>query len=37
MENFPFPFYIVLRDVNNLTMVMIEALKQWFDLVSRVF
>jgi midasin len=36
MENFPFPFYIVLRDVNNLTLVMIEALKQWFDLVSRV-
>ena len=35
MENFPFPFYIVLRDINNLTMIMIEALKQWFDLVSR--
>ncbi|RNA05395.1 midasin-like [Brachionus plicatilis] len=32
MENFPFPFYICLRDVNSLPMVMIEALKQWFDM-----
>ena len=36
MEHFPFPYYIVLRDINNLPIVMIEALKQWFDLVTKL-
>jgi midasin len=35
MENFPFPFYIVLREIGSLPIIMIEALKQWFELVSR--
>ena len=35
MEQFPFPFYIVLKEIGSLPIIMIEALKQWFELVTR--
>lgn len=34
MENFPFPFYIVLKDRNALPNVLSEALRQWFEVVE---
>lgn len=36
MEQFPFPFYVVLKDVNNLSNIIGEALKEWFDMVARL-
>ncbi|XP_069866566.1 midasin isoform X1 [Dipodomys merriami] len=34
MEEFPFPFYIILRDVNALPETLSDALRQWFELVA---
>ncbi|KAG5846734.1 hypothetical protein ANANG_G00118110 [Anguilla anguilla] len=34
MEEFPFPFYIILRDVNTLPETLSDALRQWFELVT---
>jgi len=33
MENFPFPFYIILRQVAALPAIMGDALRQWFEVV----
>ncbi|XP_046979446.1 midasin-like [Schistocerca americana] len=34
MDDFPFPFYVVLRDVSALPAVLSDALRQWFELVA---
>ncbi|XP_077567526.1 midasin isoform X1 [Stigmatopora nigra] len=34
MEEFPFPFYIILRNVNSLPETLSDALRQWFELVT---
>ncbi|KAM5286744.1 midasin isoform 2-T2 [Hipposideros larvatus] len=34
MEEFPFPFYIILRDMNALPETLSDALRQWFELVT---
>lgn len=34
MEHFPFPFYILLRDINSLPATLSDALRQWFELVT---
>uniref|UniRef100_A0A3Q3JWH6 Midasin n=1 Tax=Monopterus albus TaxID=43700 RepID=A0A3Q3JWH6_MONAL len=34
MEEFPFPFYIILRDVNALPETLSDAIRQWFELVT---
>ncbi|XP_017765791.1 PREDICTED: midasin-like [Eufriesea mexicana] len=36
MDNFPFPFYIILRDLNTLPVVLSDALRQWFEIVGRI-
>ena len=36
MDHFPFPFYIILRDINSLPQVLSDALRQWFELVTSV-
>jgi len=36
MDSFPFPFYIILRDINSLPVVLSDALRQWFELVTSV-
>nr|XP_022918861.1 midasin [Onthophagus taurus] len=36
MDSFPFPFYIVLRDINSLPSVLSDALRQWFEMVSNI-
>jgi len=35
LDSYPFPYYVVLRDVQALPEVMADALKQWFELLSR--
>jgi len=36
MDSFPFPFYIILRDINSLPSILSDALRQWFEIVSNV-
>ncbi|KAF2880198.1 hypothetical protein ILUMI_25999 [Ignelater luminosus] len=36
MDSFPFPFYIILRDINSLPNVLSDALRQWFEIVSNI-
>ena len=33
LEDYPFPYYIVMRDVNLLPDVLADAMRQWFALV----
>lgn len=34
MDEFPFSFYIILRDINSLPGVLSDALMQWFEMVT---
>ena len=34
IEEFPFSFYLILRDINSLPSVLSDALRQWFELVT---
>ncbi|KAL7716713.1 Midasin [Entamoeba marina] len=34
MDNFPFPYYILLHDLTSLPSVLAEALRQWFEMTS---
>uniref|UniRef100_A0A3Q4MRM4 Midasin n=1 Tax=Neolamprologus brichardi TaxID=32507 RepID=A0A3Q4MRM4_NEOBR len=34
MDEFPFPFYVILRDINALPATLSDALRQWFELVT---
>jgi midasin len=34
LDSFPFPFYVILRDIQTLPVVLIDALRQWFELVT---
>lgn len=36
MDNFPFPFYIILRHLDTLPAVLSDALRQWFEIVGRI-
>lgn len=36
MDEFPFSFYIILRDINSLPSVLSDALRQWFEIVSNL-
>lgn len=33
-EEFPFPYYLVVRDLTTLPHVLAEALRRWFELVN---
>jgi len=33
IDEFPFPYYIILRKLANLPEVLADALRQWFELV----
>ena len=35
MDTFPFPYYIVLRDLATLPQVLSDALRQWLELLQR--
>ena len=34
MDTFPFPYYIVLRELTSLPQVLSDALRQWFELLK---
>lgn len=36
MDSFPFPFYMILRDINALPGVLSDALRQWFEVVGKL-
>ncbi|XP_046836565.1 midasin isoform X1 [Vespa crabro] len=36
MDSFPFPFYMILRDINMLPGVLSDALRQWFEVVGKI-
>lgn len=36
LDKFPFPYYIVLREITTLPAVLADALRQWFELVQRM-
>lgn len=36
LDSFPFPFYVILRDIQALPIVLSDALRQWFELVTSV-
>ena len=34
MDSFPFPYYVILRDIQSLPDILADALRQWFELVA---
>ena len=36
MDTFPFPFYVVLRNIATLPDTLASALRQWFELLKNV-
>lgn len=34
MDSFPFPYYVIVRDLAQLPLVLSDAMRQWFELVS---
>jgi MoxR-like ATPase len=36
IEDYPFPYYIVLEDLATLPDVLGDALRQWFEMISRI-
>ncbi|CAD7078669.1 unnamed protein product [Hermetia illucens] len=34
LDSFPFPFYVIVRDLQKLPFVLSEAMRQWFELVN---
>ena len=33
-HEFPFPYYVIIRDVTQLPRTLSDALRQWFELVT---
>jgi midasin len=36
MEDYPFPYYIVVDDMQSLPEVLGDALRQWFEMIGRL-
>jgi midasin len=36
IEDYPFPYYIVLDDMRTLPEVLGDALRQWFEMLTRL-
>ena len=36
LDTFPFPYYLILRDMSALPNVLGDALRQWFELAANV-
>jgi midasin len=35
LEDYPFPYYVVLKDIAKLPEVLSDALRQWFELLHQ--
>ena len=36
IDDYPFPYYIVLNDMHTLPEVLGDALRQWFEMLARL-
>ncbi|XP_032667152.1 midasin [Odontomachus brunneus] len=36
MDDFPFPFYMIVRNIDTLPAVLSDALRQWFEVVGKI-
>ena len=36
IDDYPFPYYIVLEDMSSLPEVLGDALRQWFEIVAQM-
>ncbi|EGG20931.1 type A von Willebrand factor domain-containing protein [Cavenderia fasciculata] len=36
LNEFPFPYYIILRSLDNLPQILGDTLRQWFDLIKQI-
>jgi len=36
INDYPFPDYLVLKDVNSLPEVLGDALRQWFEMLAQI-
>ncbi|CBZ26594.1 conserved hypothetical protein [Leishmania mexicana MHOM/GT/2001/U1103] len=34
MEDFPFPYYLIIRDIQTLPEIIADAMRQWFELLN---
>jgi len=34
LDEYPFPYYLIVRDVAALPLALADALKQWFDMLA---
>lgn len=34
MDDFPFPYYLVVRDLHHLPDTIADAMRQWFELLN---
>lgn len=34
LDNYPFPYYLVLRSIESLPEVLSDSLTQWFEIVN---
>lgn len=34
LDTFPFPYYVIVRDLGQLPLVLSDAMRQWFELVN---
>lgn len=34
LDDFPFPYYVIVRDLKQLPSVLSDAMRQWFELVN---
>lgn len=34
MDGYPFPYYVIIRDVRSLPEALADALRQWFEAMS---
>ena len=35
LDDYPFPYYIVLKDIKSLPEIVSDALRQWFELIHK--
>jgi len=35
IDKFPFPYYIILREIDKLPEILADALRQWFEMIQR--
>jgi midasin len=36
IDDYPFPYYIILHDMQSLPEVLGDALRQWFEMLARL-